>query len=92
VEGDRNLEGEEHLGGNPLGGYIFVNFCPVPRDAFFREMPTFRVRRRGQVHARQGGPQVKAKTEPEPIKAGVIRRRTRIAVGTREGWCEGDLF
>jgi len=53
VHSECRLEGEEHLGSNSFGGYIFVKFCPVPRHAFFCVMPIFRVRRRGQVHARQ---------------------------------------
>ena len=70
VEGERNLEGEKHLGSNPLGGYVFLNSCPVPRDAFFHRMPVFRIRRRSGVHTRKGRRwNEKAKPLPPAIKA-----------------------
>lgn len=70
VKDEHKSEGEKQLGSNLLGGYVFVNFCPVPRDAFFHRMPVFRIRRRSGVHTCKGRRwNEKAKPLPPAIKA-----------------------
>jgi hypothetical protein len=49
VQGERRLEAEVNLRSDPLGGYVFSDFGPVPRYPFYPGIPMLRVRGRSGV-------------------------------------------